>query len=596
MVLGSPAALWALLLVPLVILLYMLRARRQVLVVPSTLLWERAARDLVARMPVRKLERSVLLLLQVLTIAAVVLALSRPSVTLPGLAGDAVVLVIRTGASMQATDEAPSRLAVAQRDALALVERLGPQQVVALVAAGRGPQLAVDFTGDRAALAAAIGGLRASDAHAPIDEAVALAASLRAGGRPAQVHVFSDRPPSDARARWHRVGRGAANAAITAAAVRQDAGGRARLLVRLEVFGGSLPPRVLTVSLDGRPMVQRPVSLTPQAPQTIIVDLGAASGAATVRLQGGDALAADDRAVVAVGAAALPRLLVVGGPNPVLDAVLAAVPTAGVARAERVAPEEWGRADLVVLDGIDPIPLPPGAYLAIGTIGTNLPLQIEGTARHQTVRAVTATHPVARLADLRGVRVASALALRPQAGSVIAEGDVPLVWAYDGRGVRIVLLPFVLNQTDLPLHPGFPVLIANAIAWLVESPQVAPGDAPLVPAGRMARGTLVDPVGGTRPVEANGGLFALPPLERVGVWRLRTETWERRWIVSTADPRESDLQVDGPQRPQTAGGLPQPAALSLAPWLLGLASVVLFGEWLLWARTVPRGPVRRPPS
>lgn len=589
MILGAPGALWWLALIPLVVLLYMLRARREPRVVPSTLLWERATRDLVARLPMRRLERSALLLLQVLAIAAIALALARPSLALPGLAGNAVVFVIKTGASMQAADEAPTRLAAAQRDALALLRRLGPRQPAALIAAGMRPALVSDFTTDRTALAAAIGSLRASDAAGVIDDALTLAAGLRVDGRPARTHLFSDHPPSDPRVQWHRVGQGAPNAAIVAASARRDARGDTQLLVRLEAFGGAFPSRSLTVAVDGAPMARREVLLAPRQPQALVFDLGGASGIATVTLSGRDALAADDRAAVAVGRAGLPRVLVVGDPNPVLDAVLGAVSTSGVARTDRIAPDEWGRADLIVLDSVPPMPLPPGSYLLIGTIGTNLPVQVDGAAAEQTIRTVVTAHPVTRLADLRGVRVSGGFAMRPRAGSALAEGEVPLVWAYEGRDIRAVVLSFALSQTDLPLHPAFPVLIANAVDWLAGGPQAAPGDAPLVPAGPRRTATLIDPAGRAVTIEARDGVFALPPLEHVGLYRLRAADWERRWVVSTVDPRESNLAITPPQAVPGGADAPQPAQIPLTPWLLALAAAIVAGEWMLWTRTVPSG-------
>ncbi|MGH8705620.1 MAG: BatA domain-containing protein, partial [Burkholderiales bacterium] len=125
MSLGAPAALWWLAAIPLVVILYMLRARREPRVVPSVLLWERASRDLVARLPMRRLERSLLLLLQVLALALIALALARPLLALRGLVGDAIVIVIDTSASMQATDVNPTRLAAAQLEAVDLLGRLG---------------------------------------------------------------------------------------------------------------------------------------------------------------------------------------------------------------------------------------------------------------------------------------------------------------------------------------------------------------------------------------------------------------------------------------------------------------------------------------
>jgi hypothetical protein len=595
MILGTPGALWWLLLIPLVVLLYMLRARRESRLVPSTLLWERAVRDLVARMPVRRLERSLLLLLQVLAIAVLALALARPSVAVPGLTGDAVVLVIRTTASMQATDVTPSRLAQAQRQALDLLAHLGPRQPAAVVAAGSTPVLVRDFTIERGSLVSAVAALRPTDGGGSLDDAVALASSLRVDGRPGRIHVFSDRAPADRRARWHRIGRGAPNMAISAAAATPVVSGGTRLLVRVQAFGAAVPGRTLRVAIDGRVVAERRVQPPPGQTQVAVFDLGRAEGLITVWLEGRDALPADDRAVVAAGREALPGVLVVGGSSPVLDAVWQAVPARAVSRADRVAPAEWSRHDLVVLDGVEPLTLPPGAYLLINTLGENLPVQIEGTVRDQVIRAVTATHPVMRLTDLRGVRVAEALSLRLHGGEALAEGAVPLVWAYEGRGIRAVLLPFALDRTDLPFHPGFPVLVANAVAWLAGGPEVPAGTAPILAAGPRETAVLLDPAGGARRLAARNGFFALPPFDRVGLWRLRTEGWERRWVVSTADAGESDLSVpDAAAGPVPEGG--HLASLSLVPWLLGVGALMLAGEWVLWARTLPpdHGRRRRP--
>jgi hypothetical protein len=222
-------------------------------------------------------------------------------------------------------------------------------------------------------------------------------------------------------------------------------------------------------------------------------------------------------------------------------------------------------------------------------MGTNLPVQIEGTAAQQTIRAVSATHPVTRLVDLRGTRVADALAIRPQAGVVLAEGDVPLVWAYEGRGLRVVVLLFDPLTSDLAVHPAFPVMIANAVDWLAGSPQAQLGDAPAVAASTWSRATLLDPRGGTREIAAQDGVFVLPPMDRVGVYRLRTDGWERRWVVSTADTRESSLEVETVAGARPAGpSSPQLAQVRLTPWLLGLAVALIAGEWWLWVRTLPR--------
>jgi hypothetical protein len=589
MVLGAPAALWGLLLIPLVVLLYLLRARREPRVVSSTLLWERATRDLVARLPVRRLERSLLLLLQVLAVAAVVAALARPLVALRGFAGDAVVLVLDATASMQATDVAPSRLAAARSAALAMLAGLGPRQPAAVVSAAGRPRLLLDFTTDRAAARAAIGSVRATDTAGGLDEAVTLASSMRAGGRPPVVHVFSDTPAAAPGVVWHRIGRGGPNAGITAVRARAGPGGRTYLMVRVEAFGAPAARR-LVVRAGPRVVATHLLRLAPGTPRTVLVDLGQASGVVTAVLEGADVLAADDRAALMAGPAGRPRVLVVGESSPVLTAALAAAPTGGVEHVREASPEQWGRASVVVLDRV-PVqtPLPPGAYLLVGSVAPNLPLQVTGVAGPQVVQTVASTHPVVRLADLRGARVPEALAVRPHGGVVLLEGDWPLVWAFDGAGLRVVLLTFDPSGADLAVHPAFPVLVANALDWLTGGGGVAAGAQPVLPAGPWTHARLLAPDGQALDLEARDGRFVLPPLDRVGAWHLRTGGWERSWVVAAVDPRESAAAAVPP--PATAAASPgsvQVAQISLAPSLLALAAVLLGLEWVLWIRSLPR--------
>ena len=203
------------------------------------------------------------------------------------------------------------------------------------------------------------------------------------------------------------------------------------------------------------------------------------------------------------------------------------------------------------------------------------------------IRSVSATHPVTRLADLRGVRVVGGVHLRSQVGTVLAEGDVPLAWAYEGRGTRVVVLPFALSQSDLALHPAFPVLVANSVAWLAGGSAVNAGEAPIVAAGSFARATLYGPAGAAVALEAKDGSFHLPPLDRVGVYRLTANNWTRAWVVSTVDALEADLTIPSSQWQAARASGPQTAYVSLVPWLLMAAVVIAVGEWMLWARSVP---------
>ena len=114
--------------VPLLVLMYFLKLKRREQVVSCTLLWKRAVRDLQVNAPFQKLRRNLLLLLQLLVLAAALFALARPVQMLKSGPGRRYVLLIDRSASMGATDGETggrkTRLDVAKERASALVETL----------------------------------------------------------------------------------------------------------------------------------------------------------------------------------------------------------------------------------------------------------------------------------------------------------------------------------------------------------------------------------------------------------------------------------------------------------------------------------------
>ena len=111
--------------VPLLVSLYFLKLRRRRVTISSTLLWKKAIQDMQVNAPFQRLRRNLLLLLQLLVLAALLIALARP--TLRGMAqpGDRMVILIDHSASMNATDISPTRLDESKKRALELIDRPG---------------------------------------------------------------------------------------------------------------------------------------------------------------------------------------------------------------------------------------------------------------------------------------------------------------------------------------------------------------------------------------------------------------------------------------------------------------------------------------
>lgn len=174
--------------VPTLLLLYFLKLRRQDVEISSTLLWKKAVQDLQANAPFQRLRKNILLLLQLLALAAVLLALGQPQIEGDRATTGRHAIVIDRGASMRALDGVDengnpvSRLDEAKRRALAFVDTLREPGVFGVSEADRAMVVTFDstaemlqpFTSDKRLLRQAIESIEPTDAPSRLDEPLRL--------------------------------------------------------------------------------------------------------------------------------------------------------------------------------------------------------------------------------------------------------------------------------------------------------------------------------------------------------------------------------------------------------------------------------------
>jgi len=128
-----------------ILILYMLKLRREEQVVSSTMLWQQVLRDRQANAPWQRLRRNLLLLLQLLLLFLLVMALGRPYSEISRRVQGNVVVLLDASASMQATDVRPSRFEVARSWARQLIDGLGPNDTMTLIAVEDVPHVLEEF-------------------------------------------------------------------------------------------------------------------------------------------------------------------------------------------------------------------------------------------------------------------------------------------------------------------------------------------------------------------------------------------------------------------------------------------------------------------
>ncbi|MCA8959276.1 MAG: BatA and WFA domain-containing protein, partial [Planctomycetes bacterium] len=178
MTFANPAALFGLLLVPAVILLYFLKLKRRSVLVSSTLLWARVLDDQRVNSPFQRFKKSLLLLMQILAIITLVGALAEPQMETESVPGRVNLLLVDVSASMAVREDGRTRLEQAQRLLREYVEAMGDDERAVLIRFARRAEALTPVTADRGILTRAIDALEVVPAPTDLDRAIDLAGSI----------------------------------------------------------------------------------------------------------------------------------------------------------------------------------------------------------------------------------------------------------------------------------------------------------------------------------------------------------------------------------------------------------------------------------
>ncbi len=628
----APLGLGLLALAAPIIALYMLRMRRQERVVSSTLLWERAIRDVRANAPWQRLRPNLLLLLQLLALAALVVALARPFWLGATPLGTNLVVIIDVSGSMAATDVQPSRLERAKEEARKLIESLPANGQMTIIAAGSGAEVLQPATANRSALRTAVDGLHGKAGATDFTEALALATPAAERLPDTTVVIVGDGgfapPPSlDLRAplRFVRVGERAENLAISAAAVRRATSG-AELFVRVQNFGAVERKTLLSV-FDGDTLIEaRALTVAASGEAGATIGLPAAVGLLRAEIDAKDDLALDNRVWVRPGGNKGRVLITSSGPNTFLERGLALQPNLIVEQAQggSSTPAGGGDYDLYVYDGVAPPKELRGPVLLINPPADNGLVTVAGGLARPAVTTQLRDDPIMKGVDLGKIQIADAVALdRPDWARTLAESSGrPLLLAGETGGRKVAVLAFGLGRSDLPLTVTYPILLSNLVGWLAPDAgsglpeSVRPGEiVTITPRAGVDRVVVTDPTNREQRLVPSRGVILYSATDQPGTYTVREFIGDREikrsvLTVNLLSAEESNIAPQTPQltsaAPNTGSGTTTRARQEAWRPLLAAGLLILAIEWWIFYRggwrsfgTItrdvlrdPRGPIR----
>ena len=469
-----------------ILALYILRLRRQEMIVSSTLLWQEYFQDREANSPWQRLRRNILLILQLLILTGLVFSIARPYFPVATFTTGNTVIVIDGSASMLATDVRPNRITKAQEKAQEIVDNLSNDDQVTLIIASDEARILAAATNDEDLLQDSILQAEAKAVEADWESAIALAAGAAQGYESARVVIISDGgfpddiPAVPGEVYYSNVGSGEENLAILSLETRIFKGSTV-LFANVMNYGSLRQSPLLSIYVDEQLVDSQILELEAGSNQNLTweLDTDIEKIEASLLSDGEDFLSEDNRVWTINRSSPQRRIMLITEGNRFLETVFTALPDVDLIRLpldNGIIIDENERFDLLVVDGVplpDPLPSVPILYIDPNEIGSPTEnsdesiFQVGGSFAPKTI-ARTVESPLLEDVSWDNVNILRASKITaPWSQAIVESTEGPLLLAGDIRGQRVVIIPFALQESDLPLQIAFPLLIANITDWLV---------------------------------------------------------------------------------------------------------------------------------
>lgn len=621
-----PIAALGLLTLPIILILHLLRNRREQLPIPSLHLWRDLQQKKQGALP-RSMPLSLMLMLQLLTATALTLGLARPVFSFLLDQPRQAIFILDTTTSMTAEDAALGqsvrRFDAARQAIRAQIQALSDRDAFAVISLNPHPEILSSGTGQQKSKALLIldnlvPGATGADLHA----ALTLADGLFEPNRLNQITVLTDGdypveanslPPVSAPIDWQIIPSNLStsqpsNQALLNVSSRPLPDGRHRLFARVINYSDTPVARTVQIFAGEHLFDKTTVQLQPQSETARVWTLPESAETARVELVETDVLPLDNRAELLLRDTNRHRVLLVSDTPDNLARALEAQPNIELTvDAPTTRTHDSTGFDLTVFEGqglpLDLTTWPRGNLLVVNPPLGHPLLPADNFSRNQRPNPATGSGLLAGV-DLSGVYFNRVLQVTlPKwanvdlraVGGVDETAGQPLIFHGSVGGSQVMVWAFDLgvNASNLSARLALPLLMANTLQTLL-----SPAPQPVVPVGEpvVINGNFsVEMPGGGRlsPLQMLGSNGRFTRTQLPGLYKIYNEqgTYVAGFAVHAGSALESNLSIQfnpnslNIQRSTSNNLPPEIKYYEIWPWLASLVVLVMILEgWLAWRK------------
>lgn len=600
----SPWAFLGLITIPVIIILYLLKQRHKDYTVSSLFLWEEVLKDLEANAPWQKLKKNLLMILQIIVALLLVFALAKPFLNAVGSDTPHVIVALDTSLSMKATDVGESRFEEAKIRANKLISNLKPGTAVTLISMGKSVNIEENLSSDRARLLDKLSKLNASNTTSDIEDAESLISSIVKQNPESRVVVFGDRAINiyGVDVEFSNISNNGDNFAVTMMSHTKTEKG---ITVLSRISNYSTKDATIPVSLYVDKNVFDAKNVDIKKGETANVywnEILPEASLIETRIDIKDSLTMDNSAWNAVNNTKKNKAILISESNVFVEKVAGLYNGIELYKTGYESSDEWKGYDLYIFDGFLPKKIPHDGNVMVFNPNENELFEVLETVEYPVLEEMDES--IFRYVEGFDFSIGKTKTLKvPTWGRAILEvneGCAAFSGIYDNR--RVMVFGFDVHNTDIPLTPAFPIIMANSLDWLLpdsinNAQNVYSGEGIEFNIGPNTQKAFVEtPSGEKIQIAPPFPVKVFDNTEEPGLYTLRQKTAESEqefyFTVNVPSQSESNLtqsedfvedsnkaQTEEKQKPVNTG-------MNLQPILLWLIVIVLLIEWWVYTNGV----------
>ena len=579
----NPLGFIALLSVPAIILLYILKQKYKTYEVGSMALWEKVLVQSDGHKWRQKLKRNLLMFLQIAVAILLTVALARPFIASIG-ERDNVVLILDSSMSMQGIDENPSRFEKAKEDMRALIESAQENTFFTVINFDDTPYALTTLTQEKSIVLRALNSIQTKETSVDEEGLKGILTALEAKNT-ASIYIFTDKNYDLQIEGVTTVvyGSGGQNYAIEY--MKENQG---HVLVKVASYGGGKDCKVALFA-DGVIVDSREVLFTENNYADVVFDVSNEEyGYLTAKIMDSvDILEADDTFSIAGEASRQKKVLLVTTGNIFLEKAVSLIENVDLYKGDISQSDSFTGYDLYIFDGKLPETLPKDGHLWLLEPSENPFVELSEKKDIDQIRFISNLFRE----NIDNISFASdklsTVKTPLWAETVIGSDEGGLVIYGEKDGQSICIFTFDIHDTQLPVLKEFPILVYNIINTFM--PQKAMNETELY-SGETAEisllpktieASLKTPTGHNKQVDIVKGIKE--QFYETGIYTL-TQTFEdgasevSYFTVNPVTVGESNMERGISEDGNVENGGIR-TGRSLIPFIVLLALIVLCVEW-----------------